>query len=404
MDYSDTGRLAPVLSFLLGVVFVLTTSGSAVASLPSWVKNPESEYPSSQYLTAVGSAAALPGAKKKAKAEINNILSQEIESSQTMDQQTRESTIDGDHKFAQELKMRTQIEVKSAGELIGVQIKKSKSVFHQGQTQYYALAVLDKNKAIENYRDRFNDNNETLRERYEKAKEEEDPLRKLQYLTEARRAANEAKQYKNQVEVLRNLGAEGDGDSSDGESSSGSFFDRASSFGRDSGENGGSSKSSRSGGSASGSQQSLELYVTPAKVDREIDSIMDELSVEVGEFAFNNICEGSGFKEQLRSNVREQFTKFDFQTSPTNEPLVKTTGRLSANYTSKGRETDAAVRWDITIELKNGRTGRTIGTINKSSVTVSSDKQKVASRTRYDIKTWLNENLDSLIADKLLST
>lgn len=368
------------------------------------MKNPESEYPSSQYLTAVGSAAALPGAKKKAKAEINNILSQKIESSQTMDEQTRESTIDGDHKFAQELKMRTQIEVKSAGELIGAQIKKSKSVFHEGQTQYYALAVLDKNKAIDNYRDRFNDNNEILRERYEKAKEEEDPLRKLQYLTEARRAANEAKQYKNQVEILRNLGAEGDGDSSDGGSSSGSFFDRASSFGRDTDENGDSSKSSRSGSRASGSQQPLELHVTPAKVDREIDSIMDELSVEVGKFTFNNICEGSGFKEQLRSNVREQFTKLDFQTSPSDAPLVKTTGRLSANYTSKGRETDAAVRWDITIELKNGRTGRTIGTINESSVTVSSDKQKVASRTRYDIKTWLNDNLDSLIADKLLST
>jgi hypothetical protein len=392
------------LSILLGVLVVLSTPGSAVAALPSWVKNPESEYPASQYLTAVGSAAALPGAKKKAKAEINNILSQEIESSQTMDEQTRESTIDGDHKFAQELKMRTQIEVKSAGELIGVQIKNSESVFHDGRTRYYALAVLDKNKAIDNYRDRFNDNNEILRERYEKAKEEEDPLRKLQYLTEARRAANEAKQYKNQAEILRNLGAEGEGNFSDEGSSSGSFFERASSFGRDRGENSGSGKSSRSSSRTSGSQQLLELHVTPAQIDREIDSIMDELSVEVGEFTFNNICEGSGFEEQLRSNVREQFTKLDFQTSPDGEPLVKTAGRLSANYTSKGRETDAAVRWDITIELKNGRTGRTIGTINESSVTVSSDKQKVASRTRYDIKTWLNENLDSLIADKLLNT
>ncbi len=386
-------------------------SGPAFAqSLPSWVKNPEKNYPSSRYLTAVGSSSSLMAAKNQAKSELSNIFSQKIKSVQSMDERTRETSSGSGSNFSQKLKMRTQVQVESASELIGAKIEKSESVFQDGRMQYFALAVIDKSSAISNYRDKFEDSNRTLKSRYDQSNNIDDPIRKLQLLTEARKAANEVQRYQSLIEVIENMGVESDAgadqssDNSSFSSGSSSFEDRANSFGRSSGQSS-SEPDNRSRSSANTTQSGISSpHVTPAEIDSEINSIMDELSVNVGPFKLNNICEGSGISDQLEGNIKEQFNKLDFRISTSDTVMISTNGRLTANYTSKGRKSDEAIRWDLTLELKNEQTGRTIGTINQSHVSVGLDKAQVASRTRYDIRNWLNDNLDDLISEKLLSS
>lgn len=387
----------------------LSLSDPAYAqNLPSWVQNPNQNYPASQYLTAVGSASSLVAAKNQAKSELSNIFSQKVKSVQSMDERTRESTEGDRSNLSQKLKIRTQIQVESASELIGAKIEKSESVFQDGRMQYFALAVIDKNSAISNYRDKFEDSNQDLRRRYNESKNIDDPIRKLQVLTEARKAANEVQRYQSLIEVIENMGVESNAQNTQSSdrspSRSSTFEERSSSFGRSSGQST-SARQNQSQASSDASQvDSSSPYVTPAEIDSDINSIMDKLSVNVGPFKLNNICEGSGISDQLEGNVKEQFNKLDFRTSTSDTVLISTNGRLTANYTSKGRKSDAAIRWDLTLELKNPQSGRTIGTINQSHVSVGLDKAQVASRTRYDIRDWLNDNLDELIAEKLLST
>lgn len=377
------------------VLLIALVLPAGAAELPEWVRNTEQQYPSEQFITGVGQASTLVEAKKKAKAEVSKVLSQNIEATETMQQTTTETMSGDESTFMQEMEMQTDIQVKTAGELVGVEIRESESAFVDGRQTYYALAVMDKNQAASIYRKKFNERKDKMVASYNASREASSSAGKLRALAQAHRYARAAENYKNQLEVLLSLGADGSGGSGARTRSSQSQFRQR----MEENLEGGDDASTTDGGGP------MTLDPSPETIRKELSGMMESLSVTVNELQFDNICSGSGFNSQLQGTITEAFNELDFRTgTESRDAMVVVDGSLSANYTTKGRETDEAIRWNLTLQLKEPRTNKTFGTINEARVTVGLDKDHVASQTRHQITNWVESKLGSLIVEKLLST
>lgn len=379
-------------------------------NLPGWVEDPSTDYPSSEYLTAVGSAPSLAGAKNKATQGLVEIFSQEIESNETMNEVTREVSTDNSNSFHQTFNLGTTVEVSASGELVGARIERTKDVFNEGRTTYYALAVLDKGEAVSNYGNKLREAREQLKRTYESAQRTDDTINRLRLLATARTQAAETLKYRGYLDVLEALGAseataESSSDRSDGFGEDG-FRSRAEEFGEavrskaDASEEGGPD----TGGSENNDGSSGVDLPTPGTIDRELNTLFQELSISLGEVQLNNVCPGSGFDRQIDREVSQRFTDLGFRTVEDTDGLIKVDGYLSVNYTTRARKSDEAIRWNLTLNLKNTSTDRTFASVNESRVTTGLDKAHVASRTRYEITDWIEKTMNKTIKDKLLST
>jgi hypothetical protein len=343
----------------------------------------------------------LSAAKNQAKTQLSQIFSQQIEASETLNQTTKETSTNQNQTFLQEVKKQTEITVETSNELIGVSIERSESVFQNGRTTYFALAVLDKEQAATNYYTKYRNAREDLRSRIKKARTSDEPIQRLRFLASAKKLARAAEQYKNQLSVLKNMGATPNSRSGSSPSTS-NLETSKEQFEEEMERNLGNDTNSTPTQNTNRRIVNSE-DLTPAAINTELMELLSKLTVQVKSLELQTVWEGQSFGDQLRGIIQEQFTELGFQTTSDRESAsLGVTGRLSTNYTTKGRETDKAIRWDITLSLKAMSSGEIFGTINESGITVGLDSAMAESRTRQIIIEWLKQDLNTLIVKQLL--
>jgi hypothetical protein len=132
-------------SFL--VVLIITACSSTSTETPSWVNQPESVYPQSQYLSAVGLGLNTEQAKQVALANLSRIFSVSI----------AEEQIDKSSFSSEQGKSNTEItrfiSAKANQQLKGAIIKET---FQDQQGQSYAVAVLKKMPTAKAFRTSIN--------------------------------------------------------------------------------------------------------------------------------------------------------------------------------------------------------------------------------------------------------
>ncbi|MFB6356791.1 MAG: LPP20 family lipoprotein [bacterium] len=409
---------------LIAVISLTLIAGVTYAQVPSWFQNPDNAFPPSKYLTATGSGNSMIEAKKNAKAEISKIFNQTIKSVRQLNTNMTEKNTGNKNSFVHKSKMQSQTSVATKSELQGVKIERQTSKFMNGRTNYFALAVLNKNNAVSNYLRKYRQALSKLKSNYSQAQNSESSLRTLRYLAMAQQEATRAQRYKNIVKVLQGMGGQEQQSAPSSASSAKNmmasdktFRERAAAFeksmeqnlrGNDKSKSKSSSRSTSSTSSPTSStsgSQSMELKPTPAQVEKEFNQALQNVSIHVQTPTLGNICKGSGFESQLQGMIRREFNKLQLTTTDNaqNASVVVTT-RMSANYTTKGRKSDKAIRWNVTISIKDNVTNRTVGTINHGEVTTALDKRMAGSRTRKYVGDWIKQDLSDLIVSKLLST
>jgi hypothetical protein len=344
-----------VVCFVLMIVVCLFP-GPILAELPSWVQNPGQHYPSGKYLVGVGSGYSMIEAKNKAKTEISSIFSQKIESTQSLTHQAEETfNSSGGGGLKEKINSINQMQVTTGGELQGIQIKETK--YNPQNGKYYALAVIDRYEAAQSYEQLFQQNLQELQSNYSQAGQSQDKLQKLKYLARAQNNAKNALKLKNQLAVL-----------------------------------------------APAKSRSKTVTPEPSTINRELDKVLQDLTVYVRKPVLNNICPGSGFEKQVQSWIEKAFNQLSFRTTKiAAKAEFAVASNLSANYTTKGGRDAIGIRWDITIQLKKPGPGPTFATVNFMDVGVGTDKSMAATRTRQYIGEWIKQKLPDLIVRKLLS-
>lgn len=144
--------------FLIIAALILSNCAGKVNTLSSTIPpstldvSDISEYPASKYLTATGIGQSESEARRQAKAELSNIFESKVSS----DIRKRVKSVIGETGNETVTRDAEQnIRVVSAIQLKGVQI--GKTWYNQEQKVYYALAILDRHQARENWQSELDD-------------------------------------------------------------------------------------------------------------------------------------------------------------------------------------------------------------------------------------------------------
>lgn len=177
--------------------FLLTIPMFAFAKKAKWVDSPESFYPSSQYIVAVGSGEDRSSAESSAKFALCQILGEKI----VAEQNTFQFADSQGNDYS---KLDLSIQEKVLFEkIVGVKIKETccdkenKSVFENGKYKnkkvciYYALAVLKKGEAILYYSSKINDISNKISDLKVKANEKKGSFQSVALMNNAVKLAEE---------------------------------------------------------------------------------------------------------------------------------------------------------------------------------------------------------------------
>ncbi len=128
--------------------------------MPDWVNSPAKVYPTQSYLTNVGDAADRDSAQIKALQGLASIFGQSIKSDSTASQRMAQAKSNGTvatvstSSFSQDILRQVDVD-----NLIGVEVAES---WFDGKSTWYAIAVLDKSKAVDIYSDMIKKNASTI--------------------------------------------------------------------------------------------------------------------------------------------------------------------------------------------------------------------------------------------------
>lgn len=145
--------------FILVNIFLPFVYASDKETPPNWIENPYEAYAESGYLVIVGEGTSRKEAEANAIESLAAIFSRNIDSktdSSLNYKSSQNETAKIDKKIVKDISISTNIK-----DLVGVEIKENWS---SGDGKYYALAVLDKTKAIIVYREKINSNNKAISE------------------------------------------------------------------------------------------------------------------------------------------------------------------------------------------------------------------------------------------------
>ena len=141
--------------FAVSPIFAAKSKAKS-AAMPEWVSAPASAYPSDRYITYVGNASDRYSAELKALQGLASVFGQAVKSSSNASERMTKAKADGkvatagESTFSQDI-MRT-VDVDS---LIGVEVKE---FWFDGQSSWYAIAVLDREKVSGIYSDMIRKN------------------------------------------------------------------------------------------------------------------------------------------------------------------------------------------------------------------------------------------------------
>lgn len=166
------------------------------AEAVKWIEDPYSGYSNSDYLCATASAFSQDDADSKAIAAVTNSLTQTVQSEQYA---TQSMTSEGDKLSTYLLNFKTDSTVR---ELSGLEIKNRKSFKEKKQKKYYSRAVLDKQKASEQYEITLNSMTKQIEKLLEDAAKKADSLEKCACLLKAYDIAANSEYYITMISIL----------------------------------------------------------------------------------------------------------------------------------------------------------------------------------------------------------
>lgn len=148
--------LAACYFVALNPAFAAKKKKAAAPAMPEWVNAPAAAYPNDTYITYVGFAPDRDSAEVKSLQGIAAIFEQSIASSSEASERMVRAKADGkvatasENMFSQNIRRTVDVD-----NLIGVEVKE---FWFDGQTSWYAIAVLDKEKAAGIYGDMIRKN------------------------------------------------------------------------------------------------------------------------------------------------------------------------------------------------------------------------------------------------------
>ncbi|MBI4396608.1 MAG: LPP20 family lipoprotein [Elusimicrobia bacterium] len=160
------------------------------AKAPAWVNGQDPAYPDSTFITGVGVAKDLDGARSNARAEISKVFQARIQQSLTDTQTESSASVDnrrGPALGTQESEMSTKVTTDSL--LEGVQI--AAAWFDKKKNKQYALAVLNKPNLRRTLSTQITEKEEAIQARLSQAKAAPTPIEKAKGYAQALRLCRE---------------------------------------------------------------------------------------------------------------------------------------------------------------------------------------------------------------------
>ena len=176
-------------------------SGSSGGKTPSWVSDKDSAYPPDKYLAEVGEGDNLKAAKANAAGAIAQIFRTRVKVDSNV--RTRYSEITG--KNGETLDLATQTDIDQS---IGQSSDESLSNLKYGESwtndmgRVYTIAYLDRAETGNLYRSRIIDNDERITELLDRARSQNEPLRRYAFLDAAQVFAEMNQTLQEQLEII----------------------------------------------------------------------------------------------------------------------------------------------------------------------------------------------------------
>jgi len=176
-------------------------SGGSGGKAPSWVTDKDSVYPPDKYLAEVGEGDSLKGAKSNAAGAIAQIFRTRVKVDSNI--RTRYSEITGEGGETLGMVTRTDFD-----QNIGQSSDESLSNLKYGESwtddmgRVYTIAYLDRAETGNLYRSRILDNDERISELLDRARSQNEPLRRYAFLDAAHVYAEVNRTLQEQLEII----------------------------------------------------------------------------------------------------------------------------------------------------------------------------------------------------------
>ncbi len=184
-------------------------SSVKAAPAPAWVNAPASVYPNSEYISYVGSSSDRNTAELNAVQGLAAIFGQAVKSESTGSQRMVQAQADGKvatakiNDFNQKIKRNVDQDC-----LIGIEIKEFWHDESEGDGSWYAVALLDKAKAVSIYSEMIKKNSSAISFMLEHHKDDPASIDKFAYFDFAEDIAKQNEKFLSLVSVINDTAAE----------------------------------------------------------------------------------------------------------------------------------------------------------------------------------------------------
>ena len=181
-------RIINIIFFFLIICFsVFAKSKKTKVKYPAWINEPYSTYKTG-YFVAVGNNKTKNIAELNAVSELAGIFSRDVKSSSIANSSMTKIEEDSISTLISEQNLNQQITVNiDQRNLIGIEI--AETFFDNNKEQWYALAVLDKQKAEKIYSKEIEASYKNINQNYNEAKNKTNNFDKLSYLYKCKKGA-----------------------------------------------------------------------------------------------------------------------------------------------------------------------------------------------------------------------
>lgn len=164
------------IPLLCVIALISACAGQPVNRTPDWLDSQSKQYPAALYLTGQGEADNLNDAKDRARADLAKQFEVAIEEHSQQQQQYNKQTQGEQSTESLTQSVNRQLSTQTTRTVQGIEIADNWQ--DPGSHRYYALAVLSRNKARQQYEQQITALDTQTRQKLKQADSENDPLRK----------------------------------------------------------------------------------------------------------------------------------------------------------------------------------------------------------------------------------
>ncbi|MCL2244366.1 MAG: LPP20 family lipoprotein [Treponema sp.] len=132
-----------------GSTYVPPSSGSSARGAPAWVSNPYSAVSEAQYVAAFGDGLSLEEAQYKSKANLLQVFGMKLSDESVIAETFNQTTTNNNTNWTETVSSNRKLAASAEGILVGCEIRETS----QSGNNYYALAVMERSKAVSSYND-----------------------------------------------------------------------------------------------------------------------------------------------------------------------------------------------------------------------------------------------------------